>query len=201
MEVQSGSTVKYARLAYERNGLKLQTFVNALDGEGTFLLQRGSDGRLLFARFENQVYDVEVSNGRVLGNTSPPVVWRQLPPQSLWPLNGAAKLHTATKAGRTCRTSVFLSDRLRWIVGGRIDRFGVLDKMVFSPRTALLVKPQPNHAIRFSFNRAFRAPSLFNSFIDVAFLQQAPLPGVGALRVPVSGRRESPVEGRGADGL
>jgi outer membrane receptor protein involved in Fe transport len=43
---------------------------------------------------------------------------------------------------------------------------------VVSPRTALILRPQPDHTFRLSFNRAFRAPSFFNSFLQMQFLRQ-----------------------------
>ena len=60
-------------------------------------------------------------------------------------------------------------------MGTRIDLFDVLDRAVISPRTAFLVKPRPNQTIRFSFNRAFRAPSFINSFLETGFLTQVDL--------------------------
>jgi outer membrane receptor for ferrienterochelin and colicin len=62
LDVQRGSTLKYGRITYTRGRLKLQGFVNALDGEAPPLLQRGLDGAPLDFRFENQAYDIEVSN-------------------------------------------------------------------------------------------------------------------------------------------
>ena len=51
-----------------------------------------------------------------------------------------------------------------------MDKFDVLQRVVFSPRTALLLKPAPNHTLRLSFYRAFRAPFFFNNFLDTVFL-------------------------------
>jgi iron complex outermembrane receptor protein len=183
LAVQSGSTFKYGRMTYVREHLKLQAFVNALDGEGTFLLQRGSNGQPLAARFENQVYDVEASHSRLLdrhrlsygGNFRLNRFGLTMAPQARYRNEVGAYLQD---------TMTFLSDYVRWIVGARVDGFSVLDKTVFSPRTALIVKPGPNDAIRFSFNRAFRAPSLFNSFIDVTFLSREHLPVVGDFEFP-----------------
>ena len=64
------------------------------------------------------------------------------------------------------------------IVGTRIDRFTAVDKTVLSPRTAFIFKPQANHTVRLSFNRAFRAPSFFNSFLQTRFLSQEMVRGV-----------------------
>jgi outer membrane receptor protein involved in Fe transport len=185
LDVRSGSTFKYGRLAYERAGFKLHTFVNALDGDGTFLLQRGLDGKLLGARFENQVYDFEVSHARLTG-TRHLLSYGGNVRHNRFGLTMAPHARYRNEGGAYVQDTIYLSEgRVRWIVGARVDGFGVLDKAVFSPRTALLVKPRPNQTIRVSFNRAFRAPSLFNSYIDIDFLVEASLP-TGTVQVPAA---------------
>jgi outer membrane receptor protein involved in Fe transport len=52
-----------------------------------------------------------------------------------------------------------------------------------------MYKPKPDHALRFSFNRAFRAPSFVNSFLDATIVEQADLspinPALGLFAFPV----------------
>jgi outer membrane receptor protein involved in Fe transport len=57
----------------------------------------------------------------------------------------------------------------------------VLDDANFSPRTAIIVKPSADQSVRFSFNRAFRAPSLINNFLDVNIVNQLDLRAIGPL--------------------
>ena len=52
-----------------------------------------------------------------------------------------------------------------------MDKFTVLDNAVFSPRTTFMIKPGRDHTFRVSYNKAFRAPSLVNNFLDVTILQ------------------------------
>ena len=68
---------------------------------------------------------------------------------------------------------------------------------MLSPRTAFLVKPRPNQTIRFSFNRAFRAPSFFNSFLETGFLTEVDLGGGGQFTFPTvaTGNRNLREEG------
>ena len=56
-----------------------------------------------------------------------------------------------------------------------MDRFDYLDDFVFSPRTALLIKPQENQTFRLSYNRAYRSPSVINNFLDVTLTEPLPL--------------------------
>jgi outer membrane receptor protein involved in Fe transport len=61
------------------------------------------------------------------------------------------------------------------VLGGRVDAFSNLDDPVFSPRTAVMIKPSANHTFRLSYNRAYRAPSVINEFLQATILQQANL--------------------------
>jgi iron complex outermembrane receptor protein len=183
VDIQGGSTFKYGRMTYHRDRLKLQVFVNALDGDARLLLQRGADGRLLAPTFENQVYDVEFSNSNVLGARHLLSYGGNFR-HNQFDLSLAPRGTSRDEGGAYVQDDIFLTDSARWVVGARIDRFGVLDKAVFSPRTTLLLKPRPNHTIRASFNRAFRAPSFFNSFLDMVFLTQANLGVAGDFQFP-----------------
>ena len=49
----------------------------------------------------------------------------------------------------------------------------VLEKVVLSPRTTLIFKPTTSQSFRVSYNRAFRAPSLSNSFLGTLIGQEA----------------------------
>jgi len=58
-----------------------------------------------------------------------------------------------------------------------------------------LFKPQENHTLRASYNKAYRAPSLTNNFLDVTILNQLDL---GALNPALAGRQYAfPVEALG----
>ena len=43
---------------------------------------------------------------------------------------------------------------------------------MFSPRVALILKPAPDHAVRVSYNKAFRSPSLINNYLDTTIVNQ-----------------------------
>ena len=77
------------------------------------------------------------------------------------------------EGGAYVQDEIFLGDRFRWVIGGRIDKFSSIDNAVFSPRTTLMYKPSANQTVRVSFNRAFRAPSLINNHLDVTLLNHA----------------------------
>ena len=185
LDVLRGSTLKYGRLSYTRGRTKLQVFVNALDGEAPGLLVAGLDGRPLGLTVENQAYDVELST-----STLPIIRNRHLLSyggnyrHNSFNISIAPRGDSRDEGGVYVQDEIFLSTHFRWVVGTRIDLFDVLDKAVLSPRTAFLVKPRENQTIRLSFNRAFRAPSFINSFIDTGFLTGIDLGDGGQLTFP-----------------
>ena len=76
-----------------------------------------------------------------------------------------------TEFGVYGQDEIFLSDQFRWIVGARVDRFDYIDDFVFSPRTTFMFKPTEQHALRLSYNRAYRSPSVINNFLDVTVVE------------------------------
>jgi outer membrane receptor for ferrienterochelin and colicin len=61
------------------------------------------------------------------------------------------------------------------VFGARLDKFGNIAGAVVSPRLSCIWKPGSNHAIRISANRAFRAPSLINNYLDQVVLNPVDL--------------------------
>jgi outer membrane receptor protein involved in Fe transport len=174
LDVRRGTTFKYGRVTYTRDKLKLQLFVNALDGESPPLLRFGPEGRPLDFRFENQAYDVEFSNLHLFGARHL-ISYGGNYRHNRFDLSFAGQGGTRNEGGAYVQDQIFLSERFRWIVGVRVDRFDVLQKAVLSPRTALLFKPLPSQTFRVSFNQAFRAPSFVNTFLDTGFSTQVDL--------------------------
>ena len=70
------------------------------------------------------------------------------------------------EGGAYVQDEIFLANRFRWVVGGRLDKFSSIDNAVFSPRTTLMYKPRADQTVRLSFNRAFRAPSFINNHLE-----------------------------------
>jgi iron complex outermembrane receptor protein len=185
LDVQRGSTFKYGRMTYTRSKLKLQVFVNALDAQAPALLQRGLNGQPLAFAFENQAYDVEFSNLHLRGRRHL-LSYGGNYRHNNFDLSFAPSARSRDEAGAYAQDEIFLSDRYRWIVGGRVDRFDVLRKAVLSPRTTFLIKPRPAQTIRLSFNQAFRAPSFVNSYLDTATLTEIDLGAAGAYAFPTA---------------
>jgi outer membrane receptor protein involved in Fe transport len=173
-DITSGSRLAYFTTRYERGGRRVAFFTNLLNGDATNLLSRGPTGEFLPLRFDTKTFDVEASETRVVGmrhllSAGGNIRYNRFD-TSLTP-DGDHR----SEGGVFLQDEIFLTDHLRWVVGGRIDAFSSIDGPVFSPRTTLLVKPTAAQTIRLSFNRAFRAPSLINNHIDASILNQVDL--------------------------
>lgn len=185
LDVQRGSTFKYGRIAYTDGRLKLRAFVNALDGEAHAALLKTDSGKPFESSFEDQAYDVEVSNLHVL-RARHVVSYGGNYRYNNFDLSIAPRGTHRSEGGAYVQDEILLSNRYRWIVGVRLDGFDVLKKAVVSPRTTLLIKPRPEHTIRLSYNRAFRAPSFVNSYLDTSFQTEIDLGPAGPFQVPVA---------------
>lgn len=184
LDVQRGSTFKYGRIAYSDGRLELRGFVNALDGEVRAALLKTEEGEPFESSFENQTYDVDMSNLHLLG-TRHVISYGGNYRYNNFDLSIAPRGTRRSEGGAYAQDEIVFSNRVRWIVGVRLDAFDVLRKAVFSPRTTLLLKPRPEHTIRFSYNRAFRAPSFVNSYLETSFKAQVGVGPGGPVYAPV----------------
>ena len=187
-DIARGTALGYAKVNYRRDNLKVNFFTNLLDGEAPALLAIGPDGQPINFLFKNNTYDFEVGNSSVFG-TRHIVTYGGNFRYNSFDLSIAPRGDNRTEGGFYIQDEVFLSEHFRWLVGARADGFSVIDKFVVSPRTTFMYKPKPDHAFRVSFNRAFRAPSFVNSFLDVTIVQSIDLspvnPALGQFAFPV----------------
>ena len=182
--IHRGSTFKYGRIAYTDGQLKVRGFVNALDGEARAVLIKSDTGQDLDLSFENQAYDIELSNLHLVGDRHV-VSYGGNYRYNNFDLSLAPRGSTRNEGGAYAQDEIILSERLRWIVGVRLDAFDVLSKAVVSPRTTLLMKPRAGHTMRLSYNRAFRAPSFVNSYLETSFRTTANVPSAGPFEFEV----------------
>ena len=170
--IQPGTNMSYGRIQYLRGSLEVGGFVNRTSAGFQSVLSRDPAGRALEGQMNSSTYDISLKDTRFLGG------------RHLLSYGASARYITLdftlaplgkgrSEQGLYINDEIFLSDRWRWIVGSRADRISVLDRIVLSPRTTLIFKPTPTQAFRVSYNRAFRAPSLSNTFLDTLIGQEA----------------------------
>ena len=176
-DVESGSTLTYFSGRYQKGGRRIGFFTNILNGDATNLLSRDLSGQFLPLTFDTKTFDIEASDLRTIGSRHILTYGGNYRHNS-FDISIAPNGDNRNEGGAYVQDEIFLSDRFRWVVGGRVDKFSSIDNAVFSPRTTFMYKPSLNQTLRVSFNRAFRAPSFINNNLDVVLLNQANLSAI-----------------------
>ncbi len=176
--INSGTMMSFGKVGYTNKAFHVQAFMNALDGDAPNLLTVDTTGAPIQFKFNTKTFDLEAGNSQALGH-------------NVVTYGGnirANKFHLTLAPGETSRTEgggylqdeVFLNDYVRLVAGARLDKFSTIDKAVFSPRVALILKPAASKTFRLTYNRAFRAPSMINNNLDVTISNPLPLVAVNA---------------------
>jgi outer membrane receptor protein involved in Fe transport len=172
--IEDGSYFGYGRVGYTRGSLKATAFVNVVDAKAPSLLATdpGTLGPLQLD-FKTQSYDLEVGHSTVVGGRHI-LSYGGNVRRNNFEITLAPNGKDRTELGAYFQDEFFVG-KFRLAAGGRVDKFGNLDDPAFSPRVTAMFKPSPAHAIRLSFNKAFRSPSVVNNFLDIAIVTPADL--------------------------
>jgi outer membrane receptor protein involved in Fe transport len=177
-DIQSGSVMGYFKTGFTRGAMRAQFFTNVLNGDATNLLAIGPTGQPIEFAFGTNTYDFEFGNAQTVASRHVLSYGGNFRYNS-FDLSLAPAADSRTEGGLYVQDEMFLHDTLRLVLGGRVDGFSNLDDPVFSPRVAVLLKPQTDHTVRLSFNRAYRAPSVINEYLQATILNQADLRALG----------------------
>jgi outer membrane receptor protein involved in Fe transport len=169
-DIDSGSVMSYGRVNFTRKGLRAAAFVQALNGDATNLIARDPKGQFIKFSFDTRTADFELSNVQTYASRHVVTYGGNLRFNG-FDLSIAPQADNRTEFGAYAQDEIFLSKYFRWSVGARVDRFDYLNDFVFSPRTTFMIKPQEDQTIRVSYNRAYRAPSVINNFLDVTLTE------------------------------
>ncbi|MBI3401587.1 MAG: TonB-dependent receptor [Acidobacteria bacterium] len=179
-DIQPGSYMGYTKVNYSKAALKVNFFGNFTNSEApNLLLTDPATGKPLQLNFSTQTYDVEAGDSIVAGA------------RQVWTFGGnvrrnnfnltiAPAAQNRTEAGAYLQDEILL-DRVRFTLGGRVDKFGNLGDPVFSPRLAAVIKATRDHSFRVSFNKAFRSPSVVNNYLDTSIVVPTDLSGLAPL--------------------
>jgi len=170
----TGLGLGYGTMRYSRGTFKFNFFTNILSGDANGLLAVGTDGRPVPFSFDTQTYDFELGDVKTIG-TRQVITYGGNLRRNNFNLSIAPLGNSRTEVGGYVQDEIFITDQFRWNIGVRVDKFANIEDPVVSPRTALIFKPLPDHAIRASYNRAFRAPSLINNYLDTTIVNQVDL--------------------------
>lgn len=184
-DIQPGSTLAYAKLGYSRGALRVNFFTNLLDAESpNLLVPDARTGRPLQLDFKTQTYDIDASHATTFGSRNA-LSYGGNVRRNNFDITTAPNAENRTEAGAYVQDEIF-GGSWRFVLGGRVDKFGNIDGPVFSPRLAAMFKPADDHSIRVSFNRAFRSPSTINNYLDIALLQIINLSPLGVPAFPLT---------------
>jgi outer membrane receptor protein involved in Fe transport len=161
----------YGSMRYTRGAMRFSVFTNILSGDASALLAVGPTGQPIPFAFDTKTFDVEFGNVNTFG-TRQVLSYGGNARYNQFDLSIAPRGDNRSEFGVYAQNEIFINEYLRWNIGARVDRFSVLDNAVFSPRTALILKPAADHAVRLSYNKAFRAPSLINNYLETTIVNQ-----------------------------
>lgn len=179
-DMNRGTKLGYGSVRWSKGAQRLNAFTNILDGDANALLSVDPSGRPIVFNFNTKTFDIEYGNVLAFG-TRNVVSFGGNARYNAFDLSLAPRGDSRSEGGAYIQDEIFINDYLRWVVGARLDRFSVLKDPNFSPRTALIIKPAPDHSVRLSFNRAFRAPSLINNFLETTIVNQLDLRTINPL--------------------
>jgi outer membrane receptor protein involved in Fe transport len=182
-DIQPGSYQGYAKVNYNKQGLRANFFTNFTNAEApNLLLPDPTTGRPLQLNFSTQTYDFEIGDSRVVASRHA-LTYGGNVRRNNFDITIAPASENRTEIGAYVQDEIF-ADRFRFTLGGRIDKFGNLSDPVLSPRLTAAYKPADDHSIRVSFNRAFRSPSVINNFLDISIVNPVDLSPIAGLLPP-----------------
>jgi outer membrane receptor protein involved in Fe transport len=173
-QIEEGTKSGYGKINYSKNAFRVQAFLNFLDGSAPNLLSVDPVGDQITLFFNTKTFDLEAGDTRTFGGRHVVTYGGNLR-YNKFDLSLAPGETSRTEGGLYVQDEMFFNDHVRLVAGARVDKFSSINDPVFSPRVALLLKPTLDHTFRFSFNRAFRAPSMINNHLDVTVSNALPL--------------------------
>ncbi len=163
--IQSGSYLGYGRVGYIKGAFKVAAFANLLDVKApNLLLTDPATGKGVKLNFNTQTFDFEVGHSRIVAEKHV-LSYGGNARRNQFDITLAPLAEDRNELGGYFQDEFFV-DKFRLVAGGRVDKFGNIDKAVFSPRVTAMFKPASDQSFRVSYNKAFRAPSAINNYLD-----------------------------------
>jgi iron complex outermembrane receptor protein len=177
-DIERGTVLGYWKVNYTRNTLRVQAFMNILDGQAANFLAVDPLGNPITFDFDTKTFDVEVGDTRLLGGKHVLTYGGNLR-ANRFDLTIAPGEDSRNEGGVYVQDEFLATDAVHLSVGARVDKFSSIDNAVFSPRVAVVLKPRVDQSVRVSYNRAFRAPSAVNNNLDITVATGLPLAALG----------------------
>jgi outer membrane receptor protein involved in Fe transport len=172
-DIDKGSYMAYGKVNFSKGALKINGFANFLHADAPNLLfidPATFDPVLL--TFRTQTYDFEIGHSQTVASHHL-LSYGGNARRNNFDISLAPNSQNRNEFGAYFQDEIFYS-KFRLALGARVDKFGNLDKAVFSPRVTAMFKPTPEQSIRVSFNRAFRSPSVINNYLEQNIFLSSP---------------------------
>lgn len=170
-QMQPGSYLGYGKMNYTRGDLRFQVFTNLLRGDAASLLfNDGATAATAASKpyrlvFTTRTLDADIGDTRLAGSRHL-ISYGGNVRHNSFDLSAAPLADPRTELGAYLQDEIF-ADPFRFTAGIRADRSSSLRRPFFSPRLAAMYKPNADHSITLSYNRAFRSPSALENFLDL----------------------------------
>jgi len=161
-----------------------QVFGNFSDAGETVLLRTNSP-----IVDQSRLFSAQIQHGLTVGRVDAiyGVDYTKTDPRTGGTINGRNENDDqVTELGGYLHTVTHISDQWQFLAAARLDNNNRIDGNVFSPRVALVFKPEPDQNFRLTFNRAFTTPTNFSLFLDLPS-GTIPLGPLGTYRVVALG--------------
>lgn len=170
----SEASLGYAKAEWNRQAMRVGFFTNILDGDADNLLTVGANGRPIPLGFDTKTYNLDFGNTTLIGQKNV-LTYGANARKNEFELTLAPNAEDRDELGIYLQDEILFNDKVRWLIGARVDDMDPIGTVV-SPRTSLAFAPNDDHTFRVSFNRAFRAPSAVNNYLDIVIVNQVILP-------------------------
>lgn len=158
-DVEGGSA--YGKVDYLRGSLRIAGYVNTLNWDAKLLVAEGPTGQPILMDHKSATWHFEFGNYRTLAVKHLISYGGSFRHAGFRITHFAPEEMNRNEGGAYLQGDFLISTHLRWVVGTRVDMFDSLKGAVVSPRTTFIVKPAPDQTIRASYNRAYVAPSVY----------------------------------------
>ncbi len=178
-DIENGSWFSYVRADYDRNEANFRFYANLLSADSFNLLSP------LIFDFATQTYDWSAQNTSILQEGKHILVYGGNFRYLSNDLSIAPNADSRKEGGAFIQDSWTPHEQILVTAGARVDAFSSIDDPTFSPRIGFQVRPVAgeDHALRVSWGRAFRAPSVINNYLEAVIFQTIDLsplePAVG----------------------